>query len=107
MREIQATLKRSITIWWALAWRWLMYDLFALLFAFGISVLFFENMDTQITIICIHTFLGIPIGMVLVNVILRKKFSGFRIALISIVNEDSTKDAITAKTEEQGDLNRK
>ena len=89
MNEVELTWGRTIKVWWSLMWRgWL----FAFIAAFivGIIVAIVRaiigfDQGTGVLVSTLGGFLiGLLIGMWVVKIILNKKYSDFRIALVSI-----------------------
>jgi hypothetical protein len=87
MKELEVTWNRALTVWWSLAWRGLLFGFLAGLLA-GFIIGFFGrllgidrglvNSLSKLAGIVV----SIPVGMWVVRVVLRKKFSEFRITLV-------------------------
>lgn len=81
------TWMRAIKVWWSLTWRILLFGFFGgfligLILGFILAIM---RIDAKtITAICriAGMVIGIPIGIFVIKIILKKEFSDFRIALI-------------------------
>lgn len=91
MQELEITFSHVLQIWWAYTWRVVLYGVLfgaeiGLLvgctgFAFG-----YDNDDLMLLCQIFGSLISIPISIWVISKILNKKFSSFRIALISVNN---------------------
>lgn len=84
---VEVTWKRAFKVWWSLAWRGLLFGFlgggvvgFILGFILGIARV---NPNTiRLVGQIAGGIVGIPIGVAILRIVLRKRYSDFRIALI-------------------------
>lgn len=88
MSEVEVTWGRVFKVWWSLAWRGILFGFLAGAGA-GFVVGFLGAMGGMIREnISMYSMLaggavGVPIGLWVVKTVLGKKFSDFRLALVS------------------------
>jgi len=89
MNEVTVTWGRAIKVWWSLLWRAILYSILAGLIV-GIFVAIFGailgiDSASSTGLSGIFGFLvGIPIGIWVIKIVLQKKYSDFRIALVQV-----------------------
>jgi hypothetical protein len=88
MNELEVTWGYALRVWWSLFWRALLFSL-VIGFVAGFLVGFFGGLaGMNPKAIPIFSGLagmigGIPIGIWVVKVVLQKRFSGYRLALVA------------------------
>ena len=88
MNELKVTWNHALKVWWSIVWRALLFCSIAG-FVAGFVVGFFGanggvNRET-ITILSAlaGAIVGVPVGIWVIKIVLQKRFSGFRLALIA------------------------
>lgn len=88
MSEIEVTWGRVVKVWWSLAWRGILFGFLAGAGA-GFVIGFLGAMggmsreSTSLYSMLAGGAVGVPIGLWVVKTVLSKRFSDFRLALIS------------------------
>ena len=91
-RSLDVTFSRATKVWWSLAWRAVLFGVLAGMAAgFVIGVIAVaahvprERMSTLGGVTGLAV--GIPVGILVVQMVLRKSWSDFRIVLVPTINE--------------------
>jgi uncharacterized membrane protein len=88
MTEVELTLNRVVKVWWSLFWRGVLFGggsgfLLGFIIGFGGALIGIPR-QTGEALATLATFLvGVPIGILIIRTVLRKRFSDFRIALVA------------------------
>ena len=87
--ELEPTLKRTLSVWWLIAWRGTLCGaLMGGVLGAVIGIVWFAFEGSQQTLQIVTTILGGLVGLawgfVVLRMALRKKYSGFRIALVPV-----------------------
>jgi len=89
VQELEVTWVRALTIWWSLIWRGLLLGFLAgfvvgFIVGFVGALLGANPSALQALFPLVGVVSGVPVGIWVVRQVLRKKFNGFRIALIAM-----------------------
>ena len=89
MNEVTVTWGRALKIWWSFLWRGVLYSFFAGIVMGIIMGIAGRVIGLQPTaLLTLHLvsglLVGIPIGIWIVKIVVQKKFSDFRIALLEV-----------------------
>ena len=88
MNEVEVTWGRAVKVWWSIVWRAVLFGFIGGIVA-GFIVGFIGGLTgaagDRITMLSglAGAIVGIPVGIWAVKVVLKKKYSDFRIALVS------------------------
>jgi hypothetical protein len=88
MVEVELSLERLFKIWWSLLWRGLLFGgltgfVIGFIIGFVGAIAHIDKTITMPLIIILSALTGIPIGIWVIKNIIKKRYSDFRIALVS------------------------
>lgn len=94
MHEVEVSWGRAAQVWWSLIWRGLLFGFIAGFiagFVVGLVGGLVGASQSDITILgtLSGVLAGIPTGIWVTRLVLRKRFRGFRIALLSTIGSDT------------------
>lgn len=89
---VEVTWKRVVKVWWSLVWRYLLYSTLVgvgIGFILGLVLAIVGAFPEVIAKICGITGLvfAIPVSIVVTRIVLKKRYSDFKIALIEERND--------------------
>jgi hypothetical protein len=88
VKIVEVTWERAFKVWWSLMWRGMLFGFlggFVISFVLG-SVMTIAGLSPEtIQGVCriAGAIVGIPIGIAVTKIVLKKKYSDFKVALIS------------------------
>lgn len=88
MTEVELTLNRVVKVWWSLFWRGVLFGggsgfILGFIIGLGGAVMGLPRQAGETLAMLATILVGIPIGIWIIRTVLRKKFSDFRIALVT------------------------
>lgn len=89
VRFLPVTWERATVVWWSIFWRWSVFSALASIvvsFILGVVMMAFGAGPETTVFICQVASLtaSVPVFILITGMVLEKKFSGFRVALIEV-----------------------